>query len=141
MGLSIYIWKIMELNFSKVIRSITCLSATRKILTSFLMENIYKFMEQNADVSCIDQIWINCTIFENCHTRHKDQILVNRMIFKKSHTKHRNRGFACIYYKNLFDSIPHSQILISLIIFKMSPVILNFLNIASVENESPILPL
>jgi len=57
----------------------------------------------------------------------KDQLLINKMILENAHTKHRHLSTAWIDYKKAFDSVPHSWILKSLEILKVSPVLINFL--------------
>ena len=59
----------------------------------------------------------------------KDQLLINRMIIEDCKSKHRNLGMAWIDYRKAFDSVPHSYILKILDLFKISPVLINFLRI------------
>ena len=54
----------------------------------------------------------------------KDRLLINGIIIENCNTKKRNLITACIYYPNEFDSVPHSWIIKTLDIYKVSPVII-----------------
>ena len=54
----------------------------------------------------------------------KDRLLINGIIIENCNTKKRNLITACIYYPNKFDSVPHSWIIKTLDIYKVSPVII-----------------
>ena len=55
----------------------------------------------------------------------KDQLLINKNATVKY--KHRNMSIAQIDYRNAFDSVPHNWIIKPLKLFKVSPIIVNFL--------------
>ena len=49
------------------------------------------------------------------------------MILENSHSKHKNLSTAWVDYKKAFDSVPHSWILKTLELFKISPILINFI--------------
>ena len=57
----------------------------------------------------------------------KDQLLINRMILENSRSKKKNLSVAWIDYKKASDSVPHSWILKALELYKVSPILVNFL--------------
>ena len=60
----------------------------------------------------------------------KDQLLVYRMIIENMKSRARNLNTAWIDYKKAFDSVPHSWIIKSLHLYKISPLFTNFLALA-----------
>lgn len=72
-----------------------------KIIATVQTDGIY-----HESYGCQDRLFINGIIIENCNT------------------KKRNLITACIYYPNEFDSVPHSWIIKTLDIYKVSPVII-----------------
>ena len=102
-------------------RPITCLSTTYKALTSILTERTYNYMEQN-ELFPKEQKGCRRGSYGS-----KDQLLVNRMILESCHRGRRNMSTAWIDYKKAFDSVPHSWIIKSLELFKLSPVVVEFL--------------
>ena len=106
-------------------RPITCLSTTYKILTSILTERMYSFLERN---SILPQEQKGCR--RNSYGC-KDQLLINKMIlehYRKS--KRKNLSTAWFDYKKAFDSVSHEWILKALQLYKISPIICNFLGIS-----------
>ena len=59
----------------------------------------------------------------------KDELLIKKMIIENCHKKKRNLSTAWRDYCKSFESIPHSWILKALDIYKVTPVIINFLKI------------
>ena len=57
----------------------------------------------------------------------KDQLLINKMILENCRKKNRNLSTAGIDYKKAFDSEPHEWILRAIELYKISPIISNFL--------------
>ena len=102
-------------------RPITCLSTTYKILTSVITERMYTFLEHN-DILPQEQKGCKRNSY-GC----KDQLLINKMILENCKKKLRNLSTAWIDYRKAFDSVPHDWILKSLNLYKISPVISNFL--------------
>ena len=84
---------------------------------------MYVFMENN-DIFPIEQ--------KGCRRRSngcKDQLLINRMIIEDCKSKHRNLSMAWADYCKAFDIVQYSLILKVLDLFKISPVLINFLRI------------
>ena len=78
-----------------------------KIMTSILTERTYTFLDSNDILPTEQKAKLT---LENCHNRHS------------------NISTAWIDYKKAFDSVPHSWILKPLEIFKVSPIIINFIS-------------
>ena len=57
----------------------------------------------------------------------KDQLLINKMILENCRKKNRNLSTAWIDYKKAFDRVPHEWILKAIELYKISPIISNFL--------------
>ena len=57
----------------------------------------------------------------------KDQLLTNKMIIEKAKMKKKDLSIAWIDYKKAYDSIPHSWIKRCLQIYKLSPIIREFI--------------
>ena len=102
-------------------RPITCLSTSYKILTSVLSERLYKHLDENK-IFPIEQKGCKRGSY-GC----KDQLLINKMILENCKRRAKNLSCAWIDYKKAFDSVPHSWILKSLEMCKVSPVLINFL--------------
>ena len=106
---------------SKNCRPITCLSITYKLLTSIITERTCSFLEQKESLPCEQK---------GCWKRSygcKEQLLINRMIIENCDKKKRSLSTAWVHYCKVFDSVPHSWNLKALDIYKVSPVIINFL--------------
>ena len=121
-GITYLLAKNEDTSNPKNYRPITCLSTMYKILTSILTERTYTFLDSN-DILPTEQKGCRRGSY-GC----KDQLLVNKMILENCHTRHSNLSTAWIDYKKAFDSVPHSWILKALEIFKVSPVIINFIS-------------
>ena len=91
------------------------------MLTLNLAECIYNYLDNN-ELFPIEQKGCRKGSY-GC----KDQLLINKMILENCKSKHRNLSMAWIDYRKAFDSVPHDWILKSLEIYKVSPVIVNFL--------------
>ena len=90
-------------------------------MTYIITERTYSFQEQK-ELLPNEQKWCR-KISYGC----KDQLLINRMIIENCHKEKRSLSTAWIDYPKAFDSVPHSWILKALDIYKVSPVIINFL--------------
>ena len=102
-------------------RPIPCLPTTFKILTSVITDRLYSHLEKEAIMTseqrggkldcygCKDQLMINNAILENCKKRKK------------------NLSTAWIDYKKAFDNVPHSWILKCLLMYKIHPVLITFI--------------
>ena len=95
------------------------LQAAHPILT----ERTYTFIESN-DLFPIEQKGCKRGSY-GC----KDQLLINRMIIENCKTRHRNLSMAWIDYRKTFDSVTHDWIVKALELYKISPMIINFLKV------------
>ena len=57
----------------------------------------------------------------------QDQPLINKRILEECKTRKKNVSTSCIDYKKVFDSVPHKWITKCLQIYKVCPVIVNFI--------------
>ena len=89
--------------------------------TDIITDRVYKHFE-HSDLFSIEQKGCRRGSY-GC----KDQLLINKMILENCHRKLRNLSCAWIDYKKAFDSVPHSWILKSLNLFKVSPTLISFL--------------
>ena len=100
---------------------ITCLSTLYKLFTSILTDRTYRHLEQQNILPTEQK---ECRrVSYGC----KDQLLINKVILQHANSKFRNLSTAWIAYKKAFDSVPHSWILRSLEILKISTAIICFL--------------
>ena len=60
----------------------------------------------------------------------KDRLLINEMLLENSRSSHKNLSAAWIDYRKAFDRVRYSWILRDLELYKVSPTIINFLNIS-----------
>ena len=58
----------------------------------------------------------------------KDQLLIDKMILEHCRKMKRNLSTAWIDYTKVFDSVPHSWILKTMQMYKVSPTLINFLS-------------
>ena len=100
-------------------RSITCLSATYKLLTSVLTDRTYSHLKQK-DLFPLEQKGCRRGSY-GC----KDQLMINKIIPENWKKRKRNLSCSWIDYKKAFDSVPHELILRSLELFKVSPRIVD----------------
>ena len=102
-------------------RPITCLTTSYKLITSVLTDRMYTFLDRNH-ILPNEQKGCKRNSY-GC----KDQLLIDRMILENCRTRSKNLSTAWIDYRKAFDSVPHDWILKSLDLYKISPVISNFL--------------
>ena len=57
----------------------------------------------------------------------KDQLLLHKILLKHCKCKHRNMSMAWIHYRKVCHSVSHNWVMKSLELFKVSPMIVNFL--------------
>ena len=105
----------------KNFRPITCLTTIYKLMTSILTERMYIFLSTN-NILPNEQKGCKRNSY-GC----KDQLLIDRMILENCRTRSKNLSTAWIDYRKAFDSVPHDWILKTLDLYKVSPVISNFL--------------
>ena len=125
--------KTQETQNPKNYRTITCMATTYKILTSIITKRMYTFLEEN---SILPQEQKGCK-------RHsygcKDQLLINKVILENCRKKNRNLSTAWIDYKKAFDSVPHEWILKAFELYKISPIISNFLRTSMTKWQTRLL--
>ena len=120
-GVTYLLPKTEETQNPKNYRPITCLPTMYKILTSVISERTYNFLESH-DLLPREQKGCRRGSY-GC----KDQLLINKAIIEEVKSKKRNLTTAWIDYKKAFDSVPHSWILKSLEMHRVSPIIIRFM--------------
>jgi len=120
-GLTYLLPKTDETRNPKNYRPITCLPTMYKILTRIITERTYIFLDTNKLLPPEQK---GCKRGSyGC----KDQLLINKMILEDSKNKRKNLSTAWIDYRKAFDSLPHTWILKAMEIYKISPIVINFM--------------
>ena len=123
-GLTILLPKTEETKNPKNYRPITCLPTMYKVLTSILADRTYTFLSEHQLLPSEQK---GCRRGSyGC----KDQLLVNKMILEGCRTRKKNLSTAWIDYKKAFDSVPHSWIMKCMEIYKICPVVTQFITAA-----------
>ena len=91
------------------------------INTSIITERVYKHLDEN-DLLPKEQKGCRRGSY-GC----KDQLLINKAIIEDAKKRKKNLSTAWIDYKKAFDSVPHDWILKCLEMYKLSPIIVQFL--------------
>ena len=120
-GITYLLPKTEDTKNSKNYRPITCLPTTYKMLTSIITERVYNHLDEN-DLLPKEQKGCRKGSY-GC----KDQLLINKAIIEDAKKKKKNLSKAWIDYKKAFDSVPHDWILKCLEMYKLSPIIVQFL--------------
>lgn len=120
-GITYLLPKTEDTKNPKNYRPITCLPTTYKILTSIITERVYKHLDEN-DLLPKEQKGCRRGSY-GC----KDQLLINKAIIEDAKKRKKNLSTAWIDYKKAFDSVPHDWILKCLEMYKLSPIIVQFL--------------
>ena len=102
-------------------RPITCLPTVYKLLTGIIADNMYDHLMNNNLVSKEQS---GCK--RDCYGV-KDQLLLNKTVTENAKRNGKNLFMAWIDYKKAFDSVPHSWIIESLKIYKVSPNIIQLI--------------
>ena len=102
-------------------RPIACLPTTFKILTSVITDRLYNHLE-NESIMTPEQRGGK----KDCYGC-KDQLMINNAILENCKAKKKNVSTAWIDYKKAFDSVPHSWILRCLQMYKIHPVLIEFI--------------
>ena len=103
-------------------RPITCLPALYKIITSLIARKIYQHCEEN---SILAEEQKGCRkLSQGC----KEQLTIDAVIMKQACRKMRNLYTAFIDYRKAFDSVPHSWLKHVLELYKIHPILKNFLS-------------
>ena len=123
-GLTILLPKTEETKNPKNYRPITCLPTMYKVLTSILADRTYTFLSEHQLLPS-EQKGCRRESYD-C----KDQLLVNKMILEDCRTRKKNLSTAWIDYKKAFDSVPHSWIMKCMEIYKICPVVTQFITAA-----------
>ena len=110
-----------ETRIPKNYRPIACLPTTFKILTSVIIDRLYNHLE-NESIMTPEQRGGN----KDCYGC-KDQLMINNAILKNCKAKKKNVSTAWIDYEKAFDSVPHSWILRCLQMYKIHPVLIEFI--------------
>ena len=122
-GLTFLIPKSNDTNEAKNYRPITCLPTMYKTLTSIITDRTYLHLEDNR---LLPNEKKGCKRGSyGC----KDQLLVNKMIMEDCKTRKKNLTTSRIDYRKAFDSVPHSWIIKTLELYKVSPEIVNFMKV------------
>lgn len=107
-------------------RPITCLQTLYKIITAAICKKIDKHL-QEYNIMTEEQ--------KGCRKNSqgcKEQLIIDSIIMKQTEKQQRNLQTCFIDYKKAFDSVPHSWLKKVLQIYKINPIIRNFL--ASIMN-------
>lgn len=102
-------------------RPITCLPTMYKIITAIITRKIDKHLTTH-DILTEEQ--------KGCRKKSrgcKEQLIIDSVITKQAEKNQRNLKVCYIDYKKAFDSIPHTWLVKTLEIYKIDPVIINFL--------------
>ena len=102
-------------------RPIACLPTTFKILTSVITDRLYNHLE-NESIMTPEQGGGK----KDCYGC-KDQLIINNAILGNCKAKKKNVSTAWIDYKKAFESVPHSWILRCLQMYKIHPVLIEFI--------------
>lgn len=107
--------------YPEKLQAITCLRTMYKILTSIIIERIYNFLLKNNLLLAGQK---EC---KRGSYRCKHQLIIIKTILEEVKTRKRNLSIAWIDYRNAFDSVPHSWIVMSLKICKVCPTTVKFI--------------
>ena len=120
-GLTYLLPKTNDTRNPKNYRPITCLPTMYKLLTSIITDRTYLYLEHNKMLP---------TEQKGCKRGSygcKDQLLINKMVLEDCHTRKKNLSTAWIDYRKAYDSVPHSWIIKVMEIYKVSPILTNFM--------------
>ena len=110
-----------ETNNPKNYRPITCLPTMYKILTSIISDKAYKHL------TIINLFQVEQKGCSKGSYGCKDHLLINKAIIEMTKSIKRNLTTAWIDYKKAFDSVCHSWVLKCIEMFKISPIIREFM--------------
>jgi hypothetical protein len=103
-------------------RPITCLSIIWKTLTGILSSKIYEHLIRNDMIPLAQKGCIR-----NSRAT-KDQLILDKEITKDAKKRQRNLSMAWIDFQKAYDMVPHSWIIESLKLYKVSETVINFLH-------------
>jgi hypothetical protein len=103
-------------------RPITCLPIVWKTMTGILGRKIYAHLEKNKMIPSAQKGCIRNT------RATKDQLLIDRAIVEDARKKQKNLSICWIDFQKAFDMVPHSWIIQTLRMYKVSEVLVKFLS-------------
>jgi len=112
-------------------RPITCLPTMYKLLTSILTNRLYCHFDRN-DILAPEQRGCHRECY-GCH----DLLLIDKMILDDCHMHKKNLSTMWIDYCKAYDSVPHSWVIESLRLYKVSPDLVLFFSKVYVDVEHP----
>ena len=105
-------------------RPITCLTTLWKCLTGIVSEKMLEHLN-SYNIIAVEQ---QGAIKHSYGT--KTQLLINKSVVEDAMRRRKNLSMLFIDYSKAYDSVPHKWILEVLSVYKISPVIINFLAIS-----------
>ena len=102
-------------------RPIACLTTYWKCLSGVLSNKISEHLEQNAILAVEQQGGV-----KNSYGT-KTQLLINKNILDDAIRRRKNLSMLYIDYAKAYDSVPHKWLIEVLTVYKISPVIIQFL--------------
>ena len=120
-GTTSLIPKSTETTLPNKYRPICCLPTTYKLLTAIIADAIYEHLER---WQYLEEEQKGCRR-QRQGTKH--QLLINNSILEDCKRRARNLSMAWVDYKKAYDSVPHSWIIRCLDMYKINPVIKEFL--------------
>lgn len=120
-GVTYMIPKSNKTNNPSQYRPITCLPTLYKIITSCITYRISKHLETNK---ILTEEQKGC---KKLHRGCKEQLIIDSTVLKHVQKSQKSLFVSYIDYKKAFDSIPHTWLIEILEIYKISPIIINFL--------------
>ncbi|KAL1446559.1 hypothetical protein WDU94_012428 [Cyamophila willieti] len=105
-------------------RPITCLPTIYKLLSSIIKTKIYNHVNENH-VLAQEQNGIK----RNARGS-KELLVIDSIVTKHAKQNKRNLSVSWIDYRKCYDSIPHSWLIKILSIYKIDPMIINFLKLS-----------
>lgn len=110
-----------DLSQPKNYRPITCLNTMFKLMTNIVLLKVNKFITEN-NIMCENQ--------KGCREKSKgckEQLVIDHVLCAQAKKRKKNISVAWIDYAKAYDSVPHSWLLEILNIYKIDPVLINFL--------------
>eukprot|EP00957_Ditylum_brightwellii_P091321 6953585-Ditylum_brightwellii.AAC.1 len=107
---------------AKNYRPIICLSTLYKIITLLFTDMFYDHLVRKK-ILPPEQKGIKCRA-HGC----KDHFLLDKLTLERTHGTKHNLGIAWMDYQKAYDSVPHSWIVRVLQLYKIDPVIINFIS-------------
>ena len=119
-GKTTLIFKTGEQNQAKNYRPITCLPTMYKLLTLMMTERVYQHVTENRILPFEQK---GCT---KKARGSKELLMLDKNIMELAKKQKRDISFLWIDYKKAYDSVPHEWIKKILTMYKIDPIICNF---------------